>query len=95
MVFGWGREKLKRWFFFFGRWDESDDISLLPECIQKFFLEVIRNFAEFEDELEAHEKYRVAYARKAVRTYSKLAYSIVYYSLLVIKCTYVNAVSFL
>jgi hypothetical protein len=56
---------------------------------------VIRNFAEFEDELEAHEKYRVAYARKAVRTYSKLAYSIVYYSLLVIKCTYVNAVSFL
>ncbi|ONL98160.1 terpene synthase8 [Zea mays] len=53
------------------RWDESDDISLLPECIQKFFLEVIRNFAEFEDELEAHEKYRVAYARKAYQLLSK------------------------
>lgn len=81
MVFGWGREKLKRWFFFFGRWDESDDISLLPECIQKFFLEVIRNFAEFEDELEPHEKYRVAYARKAVRTQkTSLAYRLLFSS---------------
>lgn len=70
-------------FFFFCRWDESDDISLLPECIQKFFLEVIRNFAEFEDELEAHEKYRVAYARKAVRTYvlkTSLASSVILFS---------------
>jgi hypothetical protein len=47
------------------RWDESD-ISLLPEYMKKFFLNVLRNFNEFEDELEPHEKYRVAYARKAV-----------------------------
>jgi (-)-germacrene D synthase len=77
LVGGGGEIKKDGFLFFFCRWDESDDISLLPECIQKFFLEVMRNFAEFEDELEAHEKYRVAYARKAVRTYSKA--SIVYY----------------
>ncbi|XP_034570343.1 tau-cadinol synthase isoform X1 [Setaria viridis] len=52
------------------RWDESD-ISLLPEYIKKLFLKVIRNFKEFEDELEAHEKYRIAYARKGFQLISK------------------------
>ncbi|PAN49532.1 hypothetical protein PAHAL_9G467700 [Panicum hallii] len=52
------------------RWDEND-ISFLPEYMKKFFLKVIRNFEEFEDELEPHEKYRVAYARKAFQLISK------------------------
>ncbi|XP_034570344.1 tau-cadinol synthase isoform X2 [Setaria viridis] len=52
------------------QWDESD-ISLLPEYIKKLFLKVIRNFKEFEDELEAHEKYRIAYARKGFQLISK------------------------
>ena len=47
------------------RWDENN-ISFLPEYMKKFFLKVTRNFEEFEDELEPHEKYRVAYVRKAV-----------------------------
>ncbi|TVU47046.1 hypothetical protein EJB05_06624, partial [Eragrostis curvula] len=42
------------------RWDESD-VSLLPEYLKKFFLKVISNFREFEDELEPHEKYRNTY----------------------------------
>nr|UIB01639.1 tau-cadinol synthase [Cymbopogon martinii] len=52
------------------RWDESD-LSLLPDYIRKFFLEVIRNFTTFEDELEPHEKYRNAYTRKAFQLISK------------------------
>ena len=47
------------------RWDEND-ISFLPEYMKKFFLKVLRNFEEFEDELEPHEKFRIAYARKGV-----------------------------
>ncbi|RLN42001.1 hypothetical protein C2845_PM01G14960 [Panicum miliaceum] len=39
--------------------------------MKKFFLKVIRNFEEFEDELEPHEKYRVGYARKAFQLISK------------------------
>ncbi|CAL4931037.1 unnamed protein product [Urochloa decumbens] len=52
------------------RWDESY-IYLLPEYMKKFFLKVITNFKEFEDELEPHEKYRIAYARKAFQLISK------------------------
>jgi hypothetical protein len=47
------------------RWDESD-ISLLPEYLKKFFVKVISNFREFEDELESHEKYRNVYNIKGV-----------------------------
>lgn len=52
------------------RWDESD-VSLLPEYLKKLFLKVIRNFTEFEDELEPHEKYRIAYLRKMFQCTSK------------------------
>ncbi|KAG2551935.1 tau-cadinol synthase-like isoform X1 [Panicum virgatum] len=52
------------------RWDENN-ISFLPEYMKKFFLKVTRNFEEFEDELEPHEKYRVAYVRKAFQLISK------------------------
>nr|BAC20102.1 putative sesquiterpene synthase [Oryza sativa Japonica Group] len=38
------------------RWDKSD-VSLLPEDLKRFFLSIISNFREFEDELEPHEKY--------------------------------------
>ncbi|KAF8721050.1 hypothetical protein HU200_023464 [Digitaria exilis] len=53
------------------RWDEND-ISSLPGYIKKFFLKLIRNFKEFEDELEPHEKHRIAYARKALISKSYL-----------------------
>nr|TKW09322.1 hypothetical protein SEVIR_6G086800v2 [Setaria viridis] len=52
------------------RCDESD-ISLLPEYMKNLFLKVLRNFKEFEDELEPHEKYRIAYARKGFQLISK------------------------
>ncbi|KAL5226806.1 hypothetical protein ABZP36_015071 [Zizania latifolia] len=46
------------------RWDKSA-VSLLPEDLKRFFLSIIRNFSEFEDEFESHEKYRNAYNIKA------------------------------
>jgi (-)-germacrene D synthase len=50
------------------RWDESD-VSLLPEYLKKFFVKVISNFREFEDELESHEKYRNVYNIKGVMSH--------------------------
>jgi len=52
------------------RWDETD-VSLLPEYLQKFFLQIISNFKEFEKLLEPHEKYRSAYIRKVYQNISK------------------------
>ncbi|OEL20250.1 Alpha-humulene synthase, partial [Dichanthelium oligosanthes] len=52
------------------RWDETD-VSLLPEYLQKFFLRVISNFRDFEQELEPHEKYRSAYIRNVFQDISK------------------------
>ncbi|KAF8701686.1 hypothetical protein HU200_033452 [Digitaria exilis] len=52
------------------RWDEND-VSLLPEYLKKFFVKMINNFREFEDELEPHEKYRNIYNRKGFQTLSK------------------------
>ncbi|KAG8051372.1 hypothetical protein GUJ93_ZPchr0001g30334 [Zizania palustris] len=45
-------------------WDKSA-VSLLPEDLKRFFLSILRNFSEFEDEFESHEKYRNAYNIKA------------------------------
>ncbi|EAZ26902.1 hypothetical protein OsJ_10830 [Oryza sativa Japonica Group] len=44
-------------------WDESD-ISVLPDYLKKFFLKVMSNFVEFENELEPHIRHRNAYNRK-------------------------------
>ncbi|KAL6902155.1 hypothetical protein ACP4OV_005031 [Aristida adscensionis] len=51
------------------RWEESA-ISLLPEYMKKFYLKVLNIFKEFEDELKPHEKYRVAFSRKAYQILS-------------------------
>ncbi|KAL6648161.1 hypothetical protein ACP70R_012385 [Stipagrostis hirtigluma subsp. patula] len=51
------------------RWEESA-ISLLPEYLKKFYLKLISIFKEFEDELKPHEKYRVAFSRKAYQILS-------------------------
>ncbi|PUZ51543.1 hypothetical protein GQ55_6G196300 [Panicum hallii var. hallii] len=48
------------------RWDYGD-VSFLPEYLKKFFVKVVSNFSEFEDELEPHEKYRNVYNRKGVQ----------------------------
>jgi hypothetical protein len=48
------------------RWEESA-ISLLPDYLKTFYLKLMNIFKEFEDELETHEKYRVAFSRKAVQ----------------------------
>ena len=47
------------------RWDESA-ACLLPDYLKKFFLKLISNFREFDNELGPHEKYRSAYNKKAV-----------------------------
>jgi len=52
------------------RWDYGD-VSFLPEYLKKFFVKVVSNFSEFEDELEPHEKYRNVYNRKGFQTLSK------------------------
>uniref|UniRef100_A0A0D9Z7A9 Terpene synthase metal-binding domain-containing protein n=1 Tax=Oryza glumipatula TaxID=40148 RepID=A0A0D9Z7A9_9ORYZ len=44
-------------------WDESD-ISVLPDYLKNFFLKVMSNFVEFENELEPHIRHRNAYIRK-------------------------------
>lgn len=49
------------------RWDDSA-VSMLPEYLRKFYLRLLRNFEDFEDELQPNERYRVAYTREAVRT---------------------------
>ncbi|KAL6639377.1 hypothetical protein ACP70R_023107 [Stipagrostis hirtigluma subsp. patula] len=51
-------------------WDNSA-VSLLPEYLRKFFLNVLSIFNEFEDELGAHEKYKGAYITKAYQTASR------------------------
>lgn len=47
------------------RWDESA-ACLLPEYSKNFYLKIISNFREFDNELGPHEKYRSAYNKKAV-----------------------------
>ncbi|OQU82480.1 hypothetical protein SORBI_3006G247500 [Sorghum bicolor] len=51
------------------RWEESA-ISLLPDYLKTFYLKLMNIFKEFEDELETHEKYRVAFSRKAFQILS-------------------------
>uniref|UniRef100_A0A0E0GMD5 Terpene synthase N-terminal domain-containing protein n=1 Tax=Oryza nivara TaxID=4536 RepID=A0A0E0GMD5_ORYNI len=50
-------------------WDESD-ISVLPDYLKKFFLKVMSNFVEFENELEPHIRHRNAYNRKVFQLLS-------------------------
>lgn len=52
------------------RWDEKA-VSALPEYMNKFYINLLRNFQEFEDNLEPDEKYRVSYATKAFMSLSK------------------------
>ncbi|KAG2558178.1 tau-cadinol synthase-like [Panicum virgatum] len=51
------------------RWDESA-ACLLPDYLTKFFLKLISNFREFDNELGPHEKYRSAYNKKAFQKLS-------------------------
>ena len=56
------------------RWDESA-VSTLPEYMKKFYINLLKTFyinllktfQECEDSLQPDEKYRVSYAKKAVR----------------------------
>nr|AJP67537.1 (E, E)-farnesol/(E)-nerolidol synthase [Phyllostachys edulis] len=50
-------------------WDECA-VSDLPEYLKKFFLKVISNFREFENQLEPHEKFGNAYNKKAFQMLS-------------------------
>lgn len=52
------------------RWDESA-VYLLPEYLKKYYLKMMSNFTEFEDELEPNEKYRNVYNRKALQVLSR------------------------
>ncbi|KAL6659804.1 hypothetical protein ACP70R_002633 [Stipagrostis hirtigluma subsp. patula] len=52
------------------RWDESA-VSILPDYLRMFYIKLLRNFDELEDSLEAHEKYRMFYAKKAYKLLSK------------------------
>uniref|UniRef100_A0A0E0FPG3 Terpene synthase N-terminal domain-containing protein n=2 Tax=Oryza TaxID=4527 RepID=A0A0E0FPG3_ORYNI len=51
------------------RWDKNA-VSLVPEGLKRFFLSIMSNFRDFEDELEPHEKYRNAYNIKAFQILS-------------------------
>ncbi|KAF8721048.1 hypothetical protein HU200_023462 [Digitaria exilis] len=51
------------------RWEESA-ITLLPEYLKKFYHKLMNIFKEFEDDLKPHEKYRVAFSRKAFQILS-------------------------
>uniref|UniRef100_A0ACD5VAJ1 Uncharacterized protein n=1 Tax=Avena sativa TaxID=4498 RepID=A0ACD5VAJ1_AVESA len=48
----------------FQRWDESA-VSILPEYLHTLYIKTLRNFEEFENLLEPHEKYRMSYVKKA------------------------------
>jgi hypothetical protein len=48
------------------RWDENS-ASILPEYMRMFYINLVRNFQGFEDSLQPNEKYRVSYAKQAVR----------------------------
>uniref|UniRef100_A0A0D9VTZ1 Terpene synthase metal-binding domain-containing protein n=1 Tax=Leersia perrieri TaxID=77586 RepID=A0A0D9VTZ1_9ORYZ len=50
-------------------WDERD-VSVLPDYLKKFFIKVMSNFVEFENELEPHIKYRNAYNREGFQLLS-------------------------
>ncbi|XP_066325789.1 tau-cadinol synthase-like [Miscanthus floridulus] len=52
------------------RWDDSA-VSMLPEYLRKFYLRLLRNFEDFEDELQPNERYRVAYTREAFQMSSE------------------------
>uniref|UniRef100_J3LWV4 Terpene synthase n=1 Tax=Oryza brachyantha TaxID=4533 RepID=J3LWV4_ORYBR len=45
------------------RWDESA-IPLLPEYLEKFYIKLLNNFKDFENQVSVNEKDRVAYAQK-------------------------------
>ena len=47
------------------RWDDSE-ISILPEYLRMLYIKTLRNFKEFEDNLEPNKKYCMSYAKKAV-----------------------------
>nr|CAB3504818.1 unnamed protein product [Digitaria exilis] len=48
------------------RWDESV-APTLPEYLRMLYIKTLRNFKEFEDMLESNKKYRMSYAKNAVR----------------------------
>uniref|UniRef100_A0A0E0DCP0 Terpene synthase N-terminal domain-containing protein n=1 Tax=Oryza meridionalis TaxID=40149 RepID=A0A0E0DCP0_9ORYZ len=52
------------------RWDESA-IPLVPEYLKKFYIKLLNNFKEIEDQVMDNEKYQVAYAKKE---FQKLSY---------------------
>nr|CAH68037.1 OSIGBa0139N19-OSIGBa0137L10.6 [Oryza sativa] len=45
------------------RWDESA-IPRVPEYLKKFYIKLLNNFKEIEDQVMDNEKYKVAYAKK-------------------------------
>ncbi|CAD6203726.1 unnamed protein product [Miscanthus lutarioriparius] len=52
------------------RWDETT-ASILPEYMKMFYINLVRNFQEFEHSLQPNEKYRVSYAKQAFKLSSK------------------------
>ncbi|KAF0911911.1 hypothetical protein E2562_012738 [Oryza meyeriana var. granulata] len=49
------------------RWDESA-VSILPKYLHVFYIKLLSNFDELKDSLEPHERYRMSYARNAVKS---------------------------
>jgi hypothetical protein len=49
------------------RWDESV-VSLLPEYLRKFYIELLRTFKNIDSEMPVDINYDIAYLKKAVIT---------------------------
>ncbi|KAG8087870.1 hypothetical protein GUJ93_ZPchr0010g10268 [Zizania palustris] len=52
------------------RWDKTV-VSILPEYLHEFYTKLLSSFAEFEDILEPHEKYRMSYAKSGFKQLSE------------------------
>ncbi|KAF8708700.1 hypothetical protein HU200_030082 [Digitaria exilis] len=47
------------------RWEESA-VSVIPEYLRGFYLQIVRQFNELEGMLKSHEKHRISYLARAV-----------------------------
>ncbi|KAG6534755.1 hypothetical protein ZIOFF_008658 [Zingiber officinale] len=50
---------------------EPQAVDQVPEYLKDFYLKLLKTCKDFEDELEAHEKYRIPYLQEAIKVLSR------------------------
>ena len=60
------------------RWDESA-ISLLPEYLKKFYIELLRSLKDIDGEIPRDINFDTGYLKKAVTTYCSFSLNIKIY----------------